>query len=255
MKISNWMEKTFSSLKIIFKDPIYQYIAVVFSVIFAYISYWLFYQTSTISMSLDMMREGDFGRFSYAYGITYSITTILIIILSGISMAVTIWLYKHSKLNKTKITAGNAGGLIAGIFSMACPVCGSFLLSLLGVAGGLAIFPLQGLELKFLSIALLLFPIIYGAKKVHVALHCKECDDVTTHLSKKHNLANDHDVKNYSKKIITLPSVKVLILTLAVIFLINQGFLTHVAVIMGLAPKASSIPALFGIKTKTARRL
>ncbi len=246
------MKKLFSSLKIIFKDPFYRNIAIGFSIFIAYISYWLFYKTTTIPGFLNMIKNGDFGRFSYAYGITYIITTLLFIVLSGISVAVAVWLYKHSKLSRAKATAGNTGGLIAGIFGMACPICGSFLLSLLGVAGGLAIFPLQGLELKVLSIALIGGSIIYGAKKVHTALECKDCDNVTIHHSDVKKIA-DANIDQVPQKKITLPLSTVLIFALAIIFMVNQNFLTKVAVNMGLVSRASfNIPALFGINTAGA---
>lgn len=248
------MKNIFSSLKVIFKDSIYWYIAIGSSALMAYISYWLFYQTTTISDFLSMTQNGDFGRFSYAYSVTYIITTLLIIILSGISLSVTFWLYKHSKLSRAKITAGNTGGLIAGIFSMACPVCGSFLFSLIGVAGGLAIFPLQGLELKFLSIALLVFPIIYVAKKVDYILDCQECNDVTVNNPDTKKLINVSNFQTPQKQI-ALPMGKILIFILAVIFLINQGFLTKVAANMGLVHKKSIIPALFSIRTKTTQTI
>lgn len=46
-----------------------------------------------------------------------------------------------------------------GFAASACPVCGSTLLSAIGIAGGLAAFPLQGLELKALSFAFMALPI------------------------------------------------------------------------------------------------
>ncbi len=46
------------------------------------------------------------------------------------------------------------GGLV-GLLSVGCPTCGAPLLAGLGIEGGLAAFPLQGLELKFVSVMLL----------------------------------------------------------------------------------------------------
>lgn len=235
----------------------YRYIAIVFSLIITYISYWLFNQTSTIPHFFSMIQGGEYGTYSYLYGITYVVTTIIIIILSGVSLSVTVWLYKHSRLGSTKVTAGNIGGLIAGIFSMTCPICGSFLLSFIGLSLGLTVFPLQGLELKFLSIALLAFPIIYGAKKVDTALDCEECNDVATHIAKKHHIktnSNGKDYINHIKRIASLPSVKVLVFILAILFLINQSFLNRVALSMGLTTK-TSIPALFGINGRASKTI
>ena len=55
--------------------------------------------------------------------------------------------------------AGGGAGTLFGIAASACPVCGSTLLSAIGIAGGLAAFPLQGLELKALSFGFLALPL------------------------------------------------------------------------------------------------
>ncbi len=50
-------------------------------------------------------------------------------------------------------------GSLVGFAASACPMCGSTVLAALGIAGGMAAFPLGGLELKALSVALLALPI------------------------------------------------------------------------------------------------
>ena len=171
------MKTILTGLKIIFRQSFYRNIAVVVSLIVGYISYWLFNQTTTIPMFLDMMKTGEFGQHSLVYGNIYIITTLLIIVLSGISIAAMVWLYRHSKLGKGKTLGANAGGLLAAAFGMACPVCGAFLFSLVGIAGGLTLFPLQGLELKFLSLVLLIGSTLYALSKVNRAIHCEDCED------------------------------------------------------------------------------
>jgi hypothetical protein len=62
---------------------------------------------------------------------------------------------------------GGAGlGAVTGTFASACPVCGSTLLSAIGVAGGLAAFPLYGLELKALSFGLMALPVWLIAREL-----------------------------------------------------------------------------------------
>jgi hypothetical protein len=59
------------------------------------------------------------------------------------------------------------GGLF-GILSIGCPTCGAPLLSALGIEEGLAAFPLQGLEIKFISVLLLgiaLWPVARPAQE------------------------------------------------------------------------------------------
>ena len=145
------MKSLLTSLKIIFREAYYRYVAFFTILGFSYLSYWLFLKSTTFETYLMNMKNGDFGQFSVLYGITYISTTILTIILSGVSVATVFWLYRHSKLSQTKNIGANLGGLLAAIFGTGCPVCGAFLLSAIGVTGGLSVFPLQGLELKFLS--------------------------------------------------------------------------------------------------------
>ena len=234
------MNSIVTALKIILQQSFYRNIALVTSLVVAYLSYWLINQTTTIPMFLDMMKTGEFGQYSYYYGVTYIITTLLIIALSGISVAIMVWLYRHSRLGGGKSMGANVGAFAVGMLGMGCPVCGAFLLSLLGVAGGLTVFPLQGLELKFLSLGLLMGSTVYGASKV-TAKNCEDCQDIS-----KHKISNN---PNLSKKLIILPLQKIVIFTIAALFLINQLLIGQVTGSLGLAPKTSFVASLLGIKT------
>lgn len=237
------MKKLMKSLQIIFQESFYRNIALIASLVVAYISYWLFYQTTTIPTFLENIKNGDFGKHSLLYGSTYIAMTLLIIILSGISIAVAVWLYRHSKLVTGKNFGANIGGLTAAMFGMGCPVCGAFLLSLVGVAGGLAVFPLQGLELKFLSLGLLVGSTAYGASKVK-ATDCLDCQDI-----RKHQVAQ---AVLLQKRLVILPLEKIFIFGLAILFLLNQLLIGQVTASMGLAPKGNLVASLFNIKTATA---
>lgn len=232
------MKKLFTSLQIIFKEFTYVNIAVGISLITGYVSYWLFYKTTTIPTFLENVKNGDFGDYSYAYGITYLATTLLIIVLSGISIAAVVWLYNHSQLGRGKTLGANAGGLLAAAFGMGCPVCGAFLFSMIGITGGLSLFPLQGLELKFLSLGLLLGSTVYALLKVHSAIHCKDCEDIT------HSRAT---VKTGGKRLVILPLEKLFIPFLIALFFTNQFFITKTTAALGISD-GGFISQLFGIK-------
>lgn len=234
------MKKILTSLKIIFKDSFYVWLAIYVSIAVGYGSYWLFYQTTTISTFFENVKNGDFGTYSLAYGISYIVTTLLIIVFSGISVSTAVWLFRHSKLGKGKGLGANIGGLIAAALGMGCPVCGAFLLSLLGVAGGLTIFPLQGLELKLLSLVLLTGSIVYAASKVNVALDCQDCADITHHHQSK--------AKSIRRGLILLPLEKIIIPLLILLFIFNQFLITKVSVATG-ASSLGIVGQLFGIKT------
>lgn len=239
------MKKLLTALQIIFSKGFYRNVVLAVSLVAAFVSWWLFYQTTTIPTFLENIQNGDFGPYSYAYGITYIITTLLIIGLSGISVAAAVWLFKHSKLNNLKAASGgNLGGLVAGAFAMGCPVCGAFLLSAIGITGGLSIFPLQGLELKFLSLGLLAGSTIYSASKVHTALDCEDCKDVTSHQVVK--------VKSTHPGLFVLPLEKVFIPLLIVLFLVNQFLIAQVSLATGASSGGGFVNQLFGIKIAAA---
>ena len=232
------MEKIMNGLQIIFRQSYYRNIAIVASIVVAYLSYWLFYQTTTIPTFLENIKNGDFGKYSLLYGYAYIITTVLIIVLSGFSIATAVWLYRHSQLGKEKTLGANIGGLTAAMFGMGCPVCGAFLLSLVGVAGGLTVFPLQGLELKFLSLALLIGSTVYCASKVKSAIHCEDCQ----------NLPQTGHVRS---KLIVLPLEKIFVLLLTGLFLVNQLLISQVSAGMGMT-SGRGLASLFGIKKAAA---
>ncbi len=240
------MEKLFASFKIIFKEPSYIKIAAFTSLVVTYISYWLFSQTTTASSFINSMQSGDFGKYSFAYGITYIITTIFIILLSGVSIATTVWLFRHSKLGLQKAAGGNVGGLISAAFAMGCPVCGGFLLSFLGIAGGLTIFPFQGLELKLLSLVLLGISAWYGLSKVNKK-DCEDCMDI-----RNHTVLKSQGIKIGGKRLIVLPLDKAIVTIITLLFVINQLFISQIAMAMGIAPQGGSLASLLGIRQANA---
>lgn len=238
------MKKILSNLKVIFSDSLYIWIDLYTMLIVGYVSYWLFYRTTKIETFIGNMQNGDFGSYSMLYGVTYIITTIFIIILSGVSAASSIWLFKHSKLGTLKGAGANFGGFVAAAFGMGCPVCGAFLLSAVGVVGGLTIFPFKGLELKFLSLAFLAGSTIYAASKVNPALDCKECADINhNHQSKPQKIG---------QRILTLRLDKLIIPLLIILFILNQVLITKVSVATGAATSAGFLGQILNIKTKSS---
>jgi hypothetical protein len=71
--------------------------------------------------------------------------------------------------------SGSSIGAVIGIFASACPICGSTILSLIGIAGGLSSFPFQGLELKTASLAIMLVSLWLLLKDMNNACNDKNC--------------------------------------------------------------------------------
>jgi len=250
-EVNKYMKNLFFSLRIVFSESLYRYIAVSVSLVVAYISYWLFYQTTTIPTFLENIRAGDFGPYSWAYGITYIITTLLTVGVSGVSVTYLVWLYKHSALNSKKSLGASASGLIASAFGMGCPVCGAFLFSAVGIAGGLSILPLQGLELKFASLGLMMGSTVFASRRVNEAADCQDCNDISGHNYKMAKI-NSNQSAQPKKNLVVLPLEKIFISLLVILFLFNQILMTQVSAGMGFGSKSSFIGSLFGIKTAAA---
>ncbi len=91
--------------------------------------------------------------------------TILVSLFFGIS--ITLLIFRWRQASKAKVFEGKGliGGLV-GAFSIGCPVCGSLLLPVLGVVGGLSVFPFQGLELKLAALFLFIFSIYESSKAI-----------------------------------------------------------------------------------------
>lgn len=94
----------------------------------------------------------------------YTILTIGAIILFGINASLFVYRLRKYGPPRLKSQSGTGVGSLVGIAASACPVCGSTILSAIGIAGGLAAFPFQGLELKTLAFGLMAIPVWLTAK-------------------------------------------------------------------------------------------
>ena len=91
----------------------------------------------------------------------------------GINIALVVYNIKTQKTMNLKKGGSSAifGGALTA-FTPGCPACTTSLTAVLGIVGGLAIFPLQGLELKFISIAALSFSIWWAMRSINKASCC-----------------------------------------------------------------------------------
>lgn len=219
------MKQIFTGLRTIFRESSYRLIAVVAALAVAYVSYWLLMRTTTPEVFLRMMQNGEFGKNSLLYGTSFIVTTFLIIALSGISVATMVWFWRHSQFSRGKSLWGNAGGLTAAMFGMGCPVCGAFLLSAIGVAGGFTVLPFQGLELKFFSLGLLAASTAFGATKA-----AKEaCEDCTVPAQ---SVASQPGARR-GETLVVVPLEKIFLAVLTALFLVNSFLIPNVVASLG----------------------
>lgn len=131
----------------------YWLIGIASSLTFFLVLYW----TLRIDSSITSIITNTYSTPLYFW--PYVILTLGAIVLFGVNVAFLVYRWRKFGPPKLKIEAGGGAGTIFGIAASACPVCGSTLLSVIGITGGLAVFPLGGLELKALSFGFLVLPL------------------------------------------------------------------------------------------------
>lgn len=115
--------------------------------------YWHFRLTSNIASLIG----NTYGQPFYFW--PYVSLTLVSVVLFGVNAALLVYRWRKFGPSKIKNQTGTAMGSLTGIAAAACPICGSALLTAIGITAGLAAFPFAGLELKLLSVALLAIPI------------------------------------------------------------------------------------------------
>ncbi len=148
----------FSAIKNVFRDFIFVTLAVSLGLNFLALDYAIFTQSTTFTIF--------FAQNSSLYIWLSIIFSTIIALLFGIAMAMLIYVLKQKKEGADSAMGGGFFGASFGAIASGCPVCGAWLLPLFGIAGSLAAFPFQGLEIKALAIILLLYSIHQSSKSV-----------------------------------------------------------------------------------------
>lgn len=108
-----------------------------------------------------------------SYIVTSIGLTVVISSLAGINFAMMAFKIKKMRINSVK---SNSSALLGGAFAAftpGCPACTAPLAIILGAVGGLSLFPMQGLELKFISVGVLIFSIWWIARGLQSKSCCK----------------------------------------------------------------------------------
>jgi len=127
----------------------YVFVGIVASLGLTLFFYWSLSLNSSFYTLINTTKNEPVYLFSYL-GLTLGT-----IILFGINVPLFIHRWRKYGLPKFQTQAGSGLGVLVGLFASACPVCGSLILSAIGLTAGLAAFPFQGLELKALSFLLM----------------------------------------------------------------------------------------------------
>ena len=134
------------------------------------ISLGILYYFLTLEMALThLTTEIELLPMYMAASITL---TVIVAVLAGINIALVAYNIKTQRNKNMKNgTSAILGGALTA-FTPGCPACTTSLSAVLGIVGGLAIFPLQGLELKIVSIGALTFSIWWAMRNINNATCC-----------------------------------------------------------------------------------
>jgi len=105
-------------------------------------------------------------------GVSLSLSTI-IAALAGVNISLLVYKIKGATGTNLKKSGGSTvAGSAFAVFTPGCPACTTPLIVILGAVGGLAVFPLQGLELKIISVVALLFSIYWVSRGLQQSSCC-----------------------------------------------------------------------------------
>ena len=155
---------TLSPVGAVLKRPPYAVIATAISIVLGALFWYLTFSFTPLQDYIKM------------YGITFTVITItlgsVIAVLTAITTSLIIWRKKMTgSLGFRKGAGSSACSAFTGAVASGCPVCTMPILGIFGLGGALALFPLQGLELKMAAIVALGISLYYTSKNVKIA--CK----------------------------------------------------------------------------------
>ena len=136
----------------------------------------LYYFLTMSMLPAHFNLAADFAPF---YLFTSIGLTIVISSLAGINFAMMAFkINQMKKMNSLKSNSvkTNSSALFGGVFAAftpGCPACTAPLAVILRAIGGLSLFPMQGLELKFISVGVLIFSIYWIARGLQSKSCCK----------------------------------------------------------------------------------
>ena len=157
-----------SIIRPILKKRKYLYIAITVSIILFALSYYLTVYSIT-------------GKSIFAYAMMSGLYFTIFSLLLSVVFALLFGLYVTLVFARRDMIAGRStankvagsGGGIIGMIAAGCPTCGAPILAWLGFPLALMSLPFRGLELKVISIALLIWAIYLLAENIKKQLVCK----------------------------------------------------------------------------------
>jgi len=153
------------TIKDVLKQKPFGMIGIISGISLGTLYYFLTLEMALTHMSTDI-------ELMPLYMATSITLTAIVAVLAGINIALVAYNIKTQRNKNMKNgTSAILGGALTA-FTPGCPACTTSLSAVLGIVGGLAIFPLQGLELKIVSIGALTFSIWWAMRNINNATCC-----------------------------------------------------------------------------------
>lgn len=176
-KFAAQINSTVHVLGEIFRRPRYIAIAVLGALAMLSFAAWFpnFGLVGTILMSekFSVAEKISFVFNSYSNLMTSfsamgSTLTIATAVLLGVNVGMMVYYLSESR-GRMKLADGKMtfAGTIGGMLGVGCASCGSLILSMVGLSGAIALFPLRGLEFSIAAVLLLIASMAYTAKRIH----------------------------------------------------------------------------------------
>ncbi len=127
-----------------------------------------------LTMSMLPVHIGIVSEFMPFYLASSIALTAAVSGLAGINFAM--MAFKISRMRMMRSVKSDSSAVLGGAFAAftpGCPACTAPLAVILGAVGGLSLFPMQGLELKFVSVGVLCFSIWWIARGLQTRSCCK----------------------------------------------------------------------------------
>lgn len=179
------MKKVLSSLKLVFKKPLYLVLATGVILILLVINALLpqrgliafIFQSENFAWSVRLkIIKNLLLNIGANMTMGNKILFVVIIFLAGISIALLVYYIKR-RLSLSLESGASLTGIILSLIGIGCAACGSVILSsVFGLSATVAFvgfLPLQGLELGLFSLVLLSWSIYSISKKIDKQIICK----------------------------------------------------------------------------------
>ena len=150
-----YVESKLELISGVLKMKKYAAVAIVSAVALGIVYYFL--TMSLLPTHFDTMIELSPFYITTSIGLTVGISA-----LAGINFAM--MAYKMKRMKMMNSVKSNSSAVLGGAFAAftpGCPACTAPLAVILGAVGGLSLFPMQGLELKFISVGVLIFSVYW----------------------------------------------------------------------------------------------